>query len=559
MPPQSSRNTSTAPKKRSIHVTTAFKVVLNTAIVHQTLDVPELLLKVLSHMGPRELLSAARVCKMWSPWVVEVLWGQSEVPLSAILDKLSWLNVRNGTDTYYLTIDLPVLPNIKQWNIFLRRFPHKVTRLYQDILVVEEAIDHLMKVFKATGTVLFPRLQTLRVSLEHFEGSRFPTISLLKGSPLRNVVFGDCCCSNDLDFLPDALLRISSSIEHLTLSRLSPMYMDPDLCTVALSNFVELRTAHLHDISLETWSSLASCLLLRWVTVTETSEYQEPEVSNYYIETKKGSVDQFPSLQSLSIDSLSTCSAILFTTDMPDLRKLEAGVVMDEQGQICRTLVERSQHLEEIKLNLEARSLNSKTMRTFATLPELRQLSLGGDVLLLGITDSDILFIARSLPSLQVLSIDMVIDKYGNVGSDGFCRCRPADDDDCEANIHQLTSLTGDSLLSVMENCRDLIHLALPLDLCNFGSNPSSNAHSEIDILLPPPSRSLKTLKLRLGDDRPMDILSIASLLVKCFPEVTKFQTCGYDCVDTVALTDKTQPLMKEFKRQQELITHPAS
>ncbi|KAG8998601.1 hypothetical protein FRB94_001381 [Tulasnella sp. JGI-2019a] len=510
MPSESSKDTPTA---RNEHNTVPGRSKLLTA--HRAAGIPEVLLHFFDHLPPDELRCAAQVCKTWSPWALDVLWGHRLIPLSALLSKLSWLmDNHDPRAVYCLSIGDSLIPDFEAWTSFLRQYAHKVTRLDIDAILNQVAQDFMLKLLKATGTTLCPKLHTVIVASGHLPISRCPTVSLLVGSPLRDVTFGETCCSDDLHVLPKLLVQISPKIQSLTLE---PCDDPPPPYALSLKSFHELRVAHLQDISFRTWSSLCGCPFLEEVTVLDCSTDT--------CGAKGRSLLHFPSLHTLTISSQEICSDVLASTVMPNLRTLDASILRDNSERICGQLVERSQHLKEVKISFGSSVLTNRTIEAFAPLPELRRLELEGWADTITVTDSALILLARSHPQLRVLSIDVV----GGDDSEDPCPLPP--NDEKHDAVPRPTHLTTESLLAIVEHCRVLTHLAVPLDLISFDS-PN----------LPAPSLSVTTLGVR--HLHPRDLRHFMSILVAWFPNVTTFAVTECPLVDEEAL-------VKEFWTRQ--------
>lgn len=65
---------------------------------HCIFVIPELLLEILQKLSSAELVTAALVCKDWSPTALDVLWRSKEVPCSALWKVLPGSPEGGGTD-----------------------------------------------------------------------------------------------------------------------------------------------------------------------------------------------------------------------------------------------------------------------------------------------------------------------------------------------------------------------------------------------------------------------------------------------------------------------------
>lgn len=61
------------------------------------LTTPELLLQYFGYLRGKDLVGAAMVCKQWSQHALDTLWRTRIVPLSALMGRLKWLELRHTT------------------------------------------------------------------------------------------------------------------------------------------------------------------------------------------------------------------------------------------------------------------------------------------------------------------------------------------------------------------------------------------------------------------------------------------------------------------------------
>ncbi|KAG9005599.1 hypothetical protein FRB94_001383 [Tulasnella sp. JGI-2019a] len=465
---------------------------LDTLNSHHAIGVPELLLLYFSYLSPLELANAAQVCKTWSPFAINVLWAQHEVPLTAILRQLAWLYLSSESRMFrsYAT-DSPTL-SLKKWSSFLRRYPHKVNRLYINAAIDRTALGHIMHLQEATGIGLCPNVEHLCVSLDRIEWDQQSTLVLLRNSSLREVTVKDCHHLRNVKALIKTLVRDYSRIQAFTfITRLDWMatygWLFPPLYDVTLGEFHGLRAVDLRDISLEGWISLADCPLLQAVTVSQTEPWDEFDVET----ASEGHINRFPSLDKLSMCSLAICSAALAGSAIPNLRHLSAGLLRDEDEGAFIHLVERSRDIEELEIKFKQSVISRLTIDALATLSRLLTVELGGNIVSLIITDPDITLLVSSLPQLHILSLSM--------------------------NVIEDILLTANSLLAVLEHCRVLTDLTLPLNLRKaFDDGLRLDKSSS-------PSQSMKRLTLRHITIFPNVVVQIAHTLAMCFPRVEKF------------------------------------
>lgn len=257
-------------------------------------------------------------------------------------------------------------------------------------------MERILHLCTSAGVPFFPKLHTLRIDGDYF---RDPfVLSILQGSPLSRVAIrGDGIDNEDLNSLILELVERWPGIRSLAFNELNEM--DGDVDVVALAALRELQVARVTGISLRTWSSLASCSALREATIFDHEDPDYSEASDFTA-FEKGPVNHLPSLQKLTIRYTPICSAILASSDMPNLRTLRVSSMQDEDGEVCTTVVGRSRHLEEVNLKLDMGALESTTLKAFAGALGLRKIILRGDVTAMRIVDRDIALLARSLPRL---------------------------------------------------------------------------------------------------------------------------------------------------------------
>ncbi|KAG8990764.1 hypothetical protein FRB94_000711 [Tulasnella sp. JGI-2019a] len=491
---------------------------------HDATHIPELLLRYFGYLTRAELVNTAIVCSSWSILAIDTLWCHHEVPLSALLSLLPFLHKRpikirrhendekNEDDPdsdfiqggWYPMMEQPI--DTPTWNLLLNKYAYKVTRLLLDTALRGPSVRLLTTLLdKSAGPVLCPNVRSLRIVMRaHSERLHAMAIPILCGSSVTNVEVKDFCIvvSDPVRFaehLGTAFQICGSQIRCFKLgsSRGSSYTFTPDF-----SLFDRLTKVHLRNLTREGWQKLAeNCPHLLEVSLTEVLEEMRRPTPNGDLAK---SID-FPLLRKLSINSTTLVNGILSESNMPALERLVVGThVYDGNGTISMQLAKRSSLLQEVELCIMQPDGVGLIITALSSLCRLRKLKLSGETSEWDMTDSHMNALARSAPNLRSISITFERRSYSRT----------------EKKIH----ITRATLLSLVQHCRQLVEIELPMDLSNadvprkklVGFTPSTTVTSLKfwEAVLPPKFSRSSHIKFLDG---------IVHFLIGCCPEVRVF------------------------------------
>ncbi|KAG8888330.1 hypothetical protein FRB98_007988, partial [Tulasnella sp. 332] len=467
-------------------VATGPQIVANEQPLHLALTVSEILHLYFSYLSPQELLEAASVCQLWSLHALDSLWRERLVPYSALLHQLKWLeygmDIWRGKLYRLCKSTPPVALQLEEWPHFVHRYPHKVTQLHLDVAVEDEVLARLQTLQETTGLYLFPNVRYLGITTE----SRLPIASIVNKSPIRDIIL-EGYAEESIAPVIEELAHAFPHIPKMTVYK-NGIYGSP--LTTNFGGFRDLQVIKLEGISWDSWDSLSGCHSLRDVMVTQILDPEKKQAAYVHDDGRGGAKNTFPALQTLCINESYECHIPLSGTSMPCLRHITASCLNDPGEGICVGLAQRSRSLETVKLAMYDGRLSSRTMEAFATLPDLRTLQLTGSVHAMEVVDGDIDLLARSLPKLRILILDVELDSFAY-------GCR----------------FTASSLFSLARCCPFLVDITLPLDLSAVDSSSLSAA--------PPPPRKL-VAKLHILDViLPPDLSHLAKFLAAYYLDCT--------------------------------------
>ncbi|KAG8990768.1 hypothetical protein FRB93_003032 [Tulasnella sp. JGI-2019a] len=404
---------------------------------------------------------------------------------------------------------LPESIDTSIWNLLLFKYAHKITRLTLNSALRGPSIHLLATLLhKSPCSVLCPNLRSLRIDMAPYsERLHAMAIPILCGSSVTNVEMQRFCRTNDnpvivAEHLGLALKTCGSKIQRVVLGYSKNYY---NTFTPDFSLFNHLTEVRLRNVSCDGWQKLAeNCPQLLEASVTEV--LREPRRSESIGDPTK-SID-FPLLRKLRIVSISLVNGILLESNMPALENLIVRrPVQDADGTISTQLAKRSRLLQEVELRVKHfHGGVGFIIRALSSLCHLRKLKLNGDISQWDVRDGDMDVLARSVPNLQSISITLRQNLSYRKGR---------------------IPLTHATLLSLVQHCRQLIEIELPMDL----SQVDDSSEKPIGFTPSMTVTSLIFCKMMLlskfkDDDSPpaSQVDGVLAFLACCCPEVRRFQ-----------------------------------
>ncbi|KAG9006402.1 hypothetical protein FRB94_000712 [Tulasnella sp. JGI-2019a] len=493
------------PPSQTISPTHAHHAFYSTA--YEAARIPELLLRYFMHFNRSELAKSAIVCRSWSTLALDTLWRHHEVPLSVLLSQLPFLYERpfkrrgSGHDANDENEDDPdshsnhggwypikeqashETIDTSKWNLYLNKFAHKITRLFWNSALRGPSIRLLSTLLdKSAGLVLCPNLRSLRIVIAPYsERLHAMAIPMLCGSSVETVEMQHLLWNgnnsvNVAGHFGIALKTCGSRIRRLILCppNIRYYYLTPDF-----SLFSHLTEVHL------------------------TEPECEPGGRQIFGDPAKSI--NFSSLQKLTISSGYLVNCVLLESNMPALESLVVSTLAeDKNGAISMQLSRRSGLLREMEFHsIKFHEGVGSMIRALSSLCHLRKLKLGGGTSKWDITDSDMNVLARSVPNLQSISITLE-----------------------QTLIYEKVQipLTHATLLSVVQHCRQLNEIELPMDL----SGVDGSKEKPVGFMPSATVTSLKFCKVTLpskynNSSRTSQVECvdrIVHFLVGCCPEV---------------------------------------
>ncbi|KAG9030119.1 hypothetical protein FRB95_004308 [Tulasnella sp. JGI-2019a] len=436
---------------------------------HEAARIPELLLRYFRHLTGPEVVNSAIVCRSWSTLALDTLWRHHEVPLSVLLGQLPFLYEKpfDGSEDeaeFMFEVEAnsglihsswhplkeqssPESIDVSAWNLVLDKYARRIARLFLDTTLLGSSIHLLDTLLNGSGSlVLCPSLKSLRFSMGPYvnlETLHSRAIPVLCGSSVTNIELDSLAESEEDPFnvnpinvaeqLGVALKTCGSQIQRFVLRSPYPNTFTPDFTL-----FTHLTEVHLDNLSLCGWRKLAdNCPHLLKVYLKEGGTHR-PD----FTRDPTKSID-FLSLRKLSIDRAYLAYSVLVESNMPALESLAMnGLVRDDNGVMSMQLTERSSLLQEVELGIFNYSGGFGSIRTaLSSLCRLRKLKLDGILTKWDMADGDMDVLARSVPRLQSISITFV---------QAFGLTIP---------------LTHATILSLVQHCRQLTEIELPMDL----------------------------------------------------------------------------------------------
>ncbi|KAG8998486.1 hypothetical protein FRB93_013718 [Tulasnella sp. JGI-2019a] len=409
--------------------------------------IPELLMLIFSEMVPKDLVSAALVCRAWS-MASRMLWSTHEVPLSALLRMMGFLAAEKtcapGRMQHYGVASGSLEPIA--WMTLIHRYSHIITRLRIESVLDESALDILRQALDLYGDSLFLRLHSIT-----FDMSAMPDVSwktndvatsmlktILSPSPME-VQFERHEDDGRVVDICRSLASLCSHLTHLTLG--TPRKVDSDYFTFSCHGFSDLKTLAICDWRWEGWSALGAPPGLEEITITDSGVSERDDFGPQI------PVTTLPSLRTLTISLATLCRAALLEAAMPALRSLTVSDLLETDGDISEAISERSPLLEHLDIRFAETCITSRMTMALSTLHSLRTLHLGGWTTLVELNDSDITPLVRSLNHLENLSIVLDVTEHGTRG---------------------IPKLTGSSFLAILHHCNVLKELNIQLNLSKF-------------------------------------------------------------------------------------------
>ncbi|KAG8990763.1 hypothetical protein FRB93_003027 [Tulasnella sp. JGI-2019a] len=507
---------------------------------HEAVRIPELLLRYFGHLSRAELVNSAIVCRSWSAQALDTLWRHHEVPLSVLLGQLPFLYEklfeRPEDGPGYALEDgglirsswhplmeqsSPELIDASAWNPVLYKYAHKIIHLFVDTTLGEDSINLLAALFNETASpALCPNSQSLRFSMGPYQNSETlhsKAIPALCGSSVTSIELNNHPGGehNPIDIaghLGMALKTCGNQIQRFVLR--SPACNNYySMFTPDFSLFDHLTEVHLRSLSLAGWRKLANnCLHLLEVYLTERP--CEPRGDEFTGDPTR-SID-FPLLRKLSIDCGYLNNGVLVESNMPALESLTVSKsVFDRDQVISKQIANRSGLLQEIEFCImQYLGGVGSIITTLSSLCHLRKLKLTGETSRWDVTDGDMDVLARSVLNLQ--SISITLKQTLSYRKDRV-------------------PLTHATLISLVQYCRQLNSIELPMDLSraddskekpvDFGPSTTVTSLTFSKILLPSKfgdDDSPRTSQVELVD-------GVVRFLVGCCPEVRVFKVREQD------------------------------
>ncbi|KAG9033045.1 hypothetical protein FRB95_000630 [Tulasnella sp. JGI-2019a] len=212
-----------------------------------------LLVLCFEYLSEYDIVTAAVVCKGWLGIALDLLWRTREVPLSGILDLMSFLE-REELEPPIPPESIIRVPSVgavnpKEWISFIHQYPHKITRLRVNATLDKHAIHFLRQLLEMYGGTLCPNAKSVHVLALACIDDVIPSyLPILFRSSVTHIAIGDHDGTEKIGAACREVARACPDITKLTTTRPFPVIFQ---CYVDCSQFLNLRAVDLGALSWE--------------------------------------------------------------------------------------------------------------------------------------------------------------------------------------------------------------------------------------------------------------------------------------------------------------------